>query len=97
MLYNVTAFAPLPEGRLFVKLDTGESGLFDMRPYMKSDFFAQLKNDAYFRRACIEYGVISWPNGQDISPATVRMEMENRDCPDGMELRYETSLNTPEK
>jgi hypothetical protein len=86
MLCNVVAFAPLHNGRLFVELDSGESGVFDMRPYMQSPFFKSLQKPEYFQRAFLEYGVISWPEGQDISPDTIRMEMISQSCPDRNEL-----------
>ena len=84
MLCNVVAFAPLYDGHLFVELDSGESGVFDMRPYMQSNFFSSLKKPEYFNRAFLEYGVISWPEGQDISPDTIRLEMTLQSCPDGI-------------
>ncbi len=84
MLCNVVAFAPLHDGHLFVELDSGESGVFDMRPYMQSNFFSSLKKPEYFNRAFLEYGVISWPEGQDMSPDTIRLEMIPQFCPDGI-------------
>jgi hypothetical protein len=86
--HTVVAFAPLSDGKIFVELNNGKTGVFDMRPYMESDFFKSLKNDAYFQRAYIEYGVITWPNGQDISPATISIEMKSQPCPpEGILLR----------
>jgi hypothetical protein len=87
MYQSVLAFAPLPNGKLYVELDNNECGIFDMNPYMKSDFFSAMKNESYFNRAYIEYGVITWPNGQDISPATIRLEMVKQPCPAGIKLR----------
>jgi hypothetical protein len=87
-MYNdVVAFAPLSKGKLFVELANGDCGIFDMCSYMESDFFSELKNDTYFNRAYIEYGVITWPHGQDISPATIRLEMVRQPCPHGLALK----------
>ncbi len=87
MYSDVSAFAPLPNGFLYVELDNGDRGVFDMKPYMMSDFFSELKQEGYFNRAFIEYGVISWPNGQDISPSTVRLEMVHQVVPVSLALR----------
>jgi hypothetical protein len=87
MYPRVLAFAPLPNGMLYVEFDNHECGIFDMNPYMKSDFFSEMKNESYFNRAYIEYGVITWPHGQDISPATIRLEMVKQARPIGIKLR----------
>ena len=90
MYSDITAFAPLENGELFVELASGEQGVFDMRPYMSSEFFAELTNPTYFDQAFIEYGVITWPHGQDISPATIRLEMRLQQCPNDIALRHAT-------
>jgi hypothetical protein len=87
MYLSVTAFAPLPTGILYVELENNDCGIFDMKPYMKSDFFSVLKNENYFNRASIEYGVITWPKGQDISPATIRLEMVKQPRPAGVTVQ----------
>ncbi len=41
---------PLPDGNLLVELADGRRGYFDVNPYMTSEFFVALKQEAYFRR-----------------------------------------------
>ncbi|MFZ4524676.1 MAG: DUF2442 domain-containing protein [Chlorobium sp.] len=94
MLCNVVAFAPLHDGHLFIELNNGETGVFDMRPYMRSNYFASLKKPEYFNQAFLEYGVISWPEGQDISPDTMRLEMILQSCPDGIKLHQNNAHNS---
>ena len=93
MYLDVVAFAVLPSCKLYVEFTNGEFGVFDMLPYTNTEFFAELKSEPYFNRAFIEYGVITWPNGQDISPATIRLEMQQLKCPDGIEIKV---ARTPE-
>ena len=87
MYPEIRAFAPLAENKIYVEFASGESGMFEMSPYMKSSFFSALHNGDYFRRAHLEFGVITWPNGQDISPATIRLEMIPCKRPQGIELK----------
>jgi hypothetical protein len=87
MYPEIRAFALLADNKIYVEFASGESGMFDMSPYMKSSFFSALNNGEYFRRAHLEFGVITWPNGQDISPATIRLEMIHCQRPAGIELK----------
>lgn len=87
MYPEIQSFALLAEKKIYIEFSSGDSGTFDMSPYMKSSFFSALHNEEYFRRAHLEFGVITWPNGQDISPATMRLEMVPCKRPKGIELK----------
>ena len=71
MLQNVTEFEILPEHKIKVVLSNGKSGIFDVEPYLDKGIFTELKDYNYFRNAHIEYGTITWQNGQDFSPNTI--------------------------
>lgn len=62
-------------GIVIVEMADGRRGRFDVRPYMISDFFRELENDAYFRQVQIFFHGIGWPNGQDLGPDTVAAEL----------------------
>jgi len=45
------AVKPLSNGVLWVEMDNGACGEFDVKPYMNLEFFSKLKNPAYFQQA----------------------------------------------
>jgi Protein of unknown function (DUF2442) len=75
MIQDVTSFDILPEHRIKVVLSNGKSGIFDVKPYLEKGIFKELKDYSYFRNARIEYGTITWLNGQDFSPETIEIKM----------------------
>lgn len=62
-------------GLVDVEMADGRHGRFDVRPYMTSEFFRELENDAYFRQVRIFFDGIGWPNGQDLGPDTIAAEL----------------------
>ena len=62
---------PLPGGYLRVEFADGRRGYFDVKPYMASDFFAALQQEAYFRQVRLFFAGVGWPEGQDLGPDTI--------------------------
>jgi len=75
MRNDVTLVKPEADHRLYVELSNGTKGFFDMKPYLGYNAYQELKNDAYFQQVGIFYGVVTWPNEQDIAPGTLIAEL----------------------
>lgn len=76
MYWDVKCVKPLPDYKIYVEIEDGRKGIFDMRPYLKkSDFFNELEDIYYFNQVSILLGAVTWPNEQDIAPETLIAEM----------------------
>ncbi|MDY3740171.1 MAG: DUF2442 domain-containing protein [Selenomonadaceae bacterium] len=51
-----------------VKFDNGEEKKFDVKPYIKGEWYGNLKDVAYFKSVSVDGYTIVWPDGQDICP-----------------------------
>lgn len=71
MYWDAKFVKPLPDFRIYVEVENGAKGIFDMKPYLGHGVFGELKDVGYFNRVGILFGAITWPNGQDIAPETL--------------------------
>ena len=58
-----------------MEIADGRRGIFDLKPYLNHGIFRELKDMIYFNQVGILFGAVTWPNEQDIAPATLLAEM----------------------
>ena len=76
MLRRVVRVTPLPNYRLTVEFDDGVSGTVDLSHDLYGEVFEPLRDDALFSQASAdEYGAVAWPNGADIAPDALYLEI----------------------
>lgn len=75
MAAEVKVVKPLPDYRIFVEIEDGRRGIFDMKPYLDRGVFWELKDVHYFNQVGILFGAVTLPHEQDIAPETLIEEM----------------------
>jgi len=73
---KVIRVTPLDDKKLAITFADGLCGVFDVNPYIRSDFFLQLNDEDYFKKVGIFFGGVSWPDGQDLGPDTIATELQ---------------------
>lgn len=71
MYWDVTKVKPLANYRIYVELENGQRGVFDLKPYLDQGVFRELKDPGYFNQVHLLFGAVTWPNEQDIAPETL--------------------------
>ena len=59
---------PLPDYQLLVGFDNGEKRIFDVKPYLRGEWFSELLDPEVFNAVRVEGLSVAWPDGQDIAP-----------------------------
>ncbi len=76
MYWDAISVKPLENYCLYVELQDGRKGIFDVKPYLNFGVLKELQNPHYFNRVGIAYGAITWPHEQDIAPETLVAELQ---------------------
>lgn len=53
---------------LEIAFDNGEVKEFDVKPYIKGEWYGRLHDVNYFNSAFADGFTVAWPDGQDICP-----------------------------
>ena len=53
---------------LRIIFDNGETKRFDVKPYIKGEWYGQLKDTEYFKLVRPDGFTVVWPEGQDLCP-----------------------------
>ena len=75
MNWNVKTVKPLPDYRIYVEMEDGRNGIFDVKPYLNHGVFRELQDVHYFNQVSIQFGAVTWPHEQDVAPETLLAEM----------------------
>jgi hypothetical protein len=75
-MQKVISVKPLKGKKITVVFSNGLSGVFDVSPYLKSDFFKRLEDEDYFKQVRLFFTGIGWPEGQDLGPDTIAAELQ---------------------
>ena len=68
---TVTQVSARDDFMLELKVSTGETRLFDARPYLEKGVFTRLKDPAMFKQAYVAFDTVCWPGNLDIAPETL--------------------------
>lgn len=71
MYWDVKKVHPLDDYEIYVELEDGRKGFFDLKPYLDRGVFQELKDKAYFSKVGVVFGAVTWPHEQDIAPETL--------------------------
>ena len=53
---------------LRVTFDNGETRIFDVKPYIRGEWYSELKDITYFSHVHTNGYTVEWANGQDLCP-----------------------------
>jgi Protein of unknown function (DUF2442) len=68
---QIIALTPLDDYKISIITKSGIEGIFNVKPYIKGEYFEELLDINYFKMVkSIKYG-IAWPNEQDFSSDTI--------------------------
>jgi hypothetical protein len=66
--------------KLYLEMEDGRCGYFDVEPLLKNKFFAALKDTNYLKQVKIVLGALTWPNEEDIDPEIVIKDFVSDPC-----------------
>lgn len=76
MHWDAKVVKPLSEYRIYVELENGQKGIFDLKPYLDRGVLRELQDIHYFNQVGIVFGAVTWPNAQDIAPDTLLADLQ---------------------
>ena len=73
--WKITQLKVLPDYRLEVVFRDGTSGIVDLSNEPFDGVFRPLVDPAFFGKATLDNGVVTWPGGLDIAPDAMYYEV----------------------
>ncbi len=78
-MVEVASVKPLGGFRLRLRFSIGQEGVRDFTELVgrQGRMLEPLRDETYFQRVFIEAGVLTWPNGFDLDPINLYMQMRD--------------------
>lgn len=78
-MVDVLRLRPLEGYRLWLRFSDGREGIRDLSDVIAEDgpMVEPLKSPEYFARVFVEMGAPTWPNGFDLDPINLYMELRD--------------------
>ena len=78
-MVDVLKAKALPQQRLWLRFSDGSEGTYDLAGFIAEggEMVEPLKSPEYFARVFVEMGVPTWPNGFDLDPINLYMELRD--------------------
>ncbi len=76
--WRLRALSVLPQWQLAVTFNDGLTGIVDVSSLVQGSdagVFEALRIPAFFAKAYLDYGAVTWPNGADLAPDTMYKEI----------------------
>ena len=86
MYWDVKTVRALDDYRIYVEIEDGRKGIFDLKPYLDRGVFRELRDKHYFEQVGIVFGAVTWPHEQDIAPEMARKLLEYAGSPEGLAI-----------
>ena len=68
MYLSVKDVKPNPDYLLHLTFENGEKRCFDMKPYLNTGIFSELKDIDLFNSVKVSFDTIEWSNEADLDP-----------------------------
>lgn len=71
MYFGIIKVKPLEDYELEVTFENSEQKIFDLKPYLSTGIFSELKNNSLFKTVHVSFDTIEWNNGADLDPEVI--------------------------
>ena len=68
MYLAVKDVVPVKDYQLILTFENGEKRKFDMRPYLETGIFKELKDEVQFNTVHLSFDTVEWNNDADLDP-----------------------------
>jgi hypothetical protein len=81
-LVDVLRLKPIDGHKLWLRFSDGREGVRDMSDILAEggEMVEPLRDPKFFNRAFVEMGAPTWPNGFDLDPINLYMELRDADA-----------------